>query len=89
MAVGEQLVIGKACECDVTILEDNFVSRRHARLFRSNGKLLAEDLDSSNGTCLRIRRPIVVEPGDELIVGKSVFRVEGGLPEPAVQEVVQ
>ena len=89
MAVGEQLVIGKACECDVTILEDNFVSRCHARLFRSNGELLVQDLNSSNGTCLRIRRPIAVEPGDEIIVGKSVFRVEGGLSASAVQEVVQ
>ncbi len=88
-AVGEQLVIGKAGECDLTILEDNFVSRHHARLVRSNGNLLVEDLNSSNGTCLRIRRPIVVEPGDELIVGKSVFRVEGGLSESVVQEVVQ
>lgn len=88
-AVGEQLILGKACECDLTILEDNFVSRHHARLFRLNGKLLVEDLNSSNGTCLRIRRPIVIEPGDELIVGKSVFRVEGGLSESAVQEVVQ
>jgi hypothetical protein len=89
VAVGEQLIIGKACECDLTIIEDNFVSRQHARLFRSNGRLLVQDLNSSNGTCLRIHRPVVVEPGDELIVGKSVFRVEGDPPGPGAQEVVQ
>jgi hypothetical protein len=72
---GEQFTIGQAEDCDLQLKEDGFVSRRHARLRRENDLLFLEDLGSSNGTLLRIRRPIIVEPGDEILVGTSVLRV--------------
>jgi hypothetical protein len=77
--------IGKAPDCQLAIDHDEYVSRRHARIFRSQGMLFLEDLGSSNGTFLRVRRPIVLELGDELVIGTSVFRLEevGGHSVPA------
>jgi len=56
------------------------VSRRHARIRKSNGEYTVEDLGSTNGTYLnRGRRlipgmPQAIKSGDELIVGKTFLR---------------
>ena len=42
-----------------------YLSRRHVRISQDNDLVLVEDLGSSNGTLLRIRRPIVIEPGED------------------------
>ena len=72
----DELTIGKLPECELVIPDDDFVSRRHARIFRSDGLLFLEDLGSSNGCFLRIRRPIVLEAGDEIVIGTNVLRLE-------------
>lgn len=74
--LGEETVIGKDPECDITLHDDGFVSRRHARLSHSDSTFLLEDLGSANGTLLRIRRSIMLEVGDEIVVGKTVLRLE-------------
>jgi pSer/pThr/pTyr-binding forkhead associated (FHA) protein len=57
------------------------VSRRHARIQVRDGRLLIEDLGSTNGTFvnrgprLRPGQPRSLENGDEIIVGKTVLRV--------------
>ena len=71
-----ELTIGKLTECDLVIADDDYVSRRHARLFRSDGMVYLEDMGSANGTFLRVRRPIVLEPGDEILVGTAMFQLE-------------
>jgi len=79
---GEELTMGKAPECQFAVPDDDYASRLHARIFRSDGKLFLEDLRSSNGTFLRVRRPMALEVGDEIAVGTSLVRLE----EVAVQE---
>ncbi len=74
--VGEQLIIGKDSDCDVVIAEDSYVSRRHARLRRENNLVFLDDLGSSNGTLLKICRPVIIEPGDEIMIGSTVLRLE-------------
>ena len=54
---------------------DRYVSGRHATLSFDKGKATLLDMDSSNGTWLRIRRRTPLEAGDELYVGSQVFRV--------------
>ncbi len=76
MALDVEYVVGTDEECDVTITGDSYLSRRHARLRNDGGMIFVDDLGSSNGTLLRIRRPIVIEPGDEILVGTSVLRLE-------------
>jgi FHA domain len=61
------------------VVEDPEVSRRHAVLRRSDGSVVLEDLDSTNGTFVngeRIRSPIAVAPGDEIRVGRTTLKIE-------------
>jgi FHA domain-containing protein len=61
------------------IVEDPEVSRRHAVLRRSDGSVIVEDLDSTNGTFVngeRIRSPIAVGPGDQIRVGQTTLEIE-------------
>ncbi len=72
----DELTIGKVDQCDITLPDDEFISRRHARVCCDDGLMFLEDLGSSNGTFLRVRRPISLEVGDEILVGKTVLRLE-------------
>jgi hypothetical protein len=76
----KEIVIGKAPECDLVIADDEYVSRRHARVFCRNGDVVVEDLGSSNGTCVRLRRSFALAPGDELLIGRTVFRLDQDPP---------
>jgi pSer/pThr/pTyr-binding forkhead associated (FHA) protein len=71
-----ELKIGKASDCELILTDNAYVSRKHARITRRDGQLMLEDLNSSNGTFLRINKPTKVEPGNEIIVGTTVLRVE-------------
>ena len=70
------LTVGKAPDCDLAVQDDEYLSRRHARIYQSDGVVYLEDLGSANGTYVRVRRPIVLEAGDEILVGTSVLRFE-------------
>lgn len=56
------------------------VSRRHARIWLSNGTYLIEDLGSTNGTFINRGRRLApgdrqpLKDGDEIIVGKTFLR---------------
>jgi predicted component of type VI protein secretion system len=61
------------------VVEDPEVSRRHAVLRRSDGSVIVEDLDSTNGTFVngeRIQSPIAVGPGDQIRVGQTTLEIE-------------
>jgi serine/threonine-protein kinase len=59
---------------------DAKVSRRHARIYRSNGAYFIEDLGSTNGTYVNRGRRLLpgnsqtLSDGDEVIVGKTFLR---------------
>ncbi|MDH3402658.1 MAG: SpoIIE family protein phosphatase [Acidobacteriota bacterium] len=75
---GEELVIGRGTDCDVTIA-DSFLSRRHARLFKDGDSWRLEDLGSRNGTFLsgvRVEGPMPIAAGDEIALSSSVVRIE-------------
>jgi pSer/pThr/pTyr-binding forkhead associated (FHA) protein len=74
--IDTELVIGKTNECDINLTDDDFASRIHASVKVQDGTVVVEDLDSSNGTCVRLRRSFILEPDDELIVGHTTFRLE-------------
>ena len=59
---------------------DQEISRQHARVVQRGGYYWIEDVGSSNGTFvngLRIFSPQVLQPGDEIRLGRTVLRVEG------------
>lgn len=74
--VSGPVLVGRARDCQVR-LEDNGLSRRHARLLPTNEGLQVEDLGSTNGTTLngkRIQRG-TARPGDEIAFDGRRFSV--------------
>jgi hypothetical protein len=69
------LVLGRE-EGDVTVPDDEFMSRRHAAVRRATPKPKLEDLTSSNGTFIRVRGDHVLRQGDLLRLGDQLLRVE-------------
>jgi hypothetical protein len=75
--VGIEATLGRATGCSIAI-DDDFVSQLHARVFRSDGALVVEDLGSTNGTFLNGRKvggPRPMQPGDRLKVGDTVLEL--------------
>jgi pSer/pThr/pTyr-binding forkhead associated (FHA) protein len=65
------LLIGRLPECDV-YLQDNLVSRMHARISVQEGGVVLEDLHSSNGVYvngLRIAHNVALREGDRILIG--------------------
>ncbi len=69
------LVLGRE-EGDVTFPDDEFMSRRHAAVRRATPHPKLEDLNSSNGTFIRLRAEHVLDAGDLLRLGDQLLRVE-------------
>jgi pSer/pThr/pTyr-binding forkhead associated (FHA) protein len=70
-------VIGRNPECAL-VLDDDFASGRHARVFHRDGAWFVEDLGSTNGTWLgtaRLTEPTRVEAGSTLRIGKTVIEL--------------
>ncbi len=61
---------------DVVFNEDGFVSGAHAKISTRDGRYFLADLDSTNGTYLRIKGEGLVAPGDLLLLGQQLFKVE-------------
>jgi pSer/pThr/pTyr-binding forkhead associated (FHA) protein len=72
------VLIGRAPECTL-VLEDDYASNRHARLFYRDGVWMVEDLGSTNGTFLgrnRVEQPTPVEPGGAAVrIGRTVMEL--------------
>ncbi|MBH24746.1 MAG: hypothetical protein CMH57_09905 [Myxococcales bacterium] len=60
---------------DITFSEDGFVSGRHAQLMHTAGKSYLKDLNSSNGTYIRLTAPRRLREGDLLLLGQQVVRL--------------
>ncbi len=78
---GESTVIGRHPDCDVQ-LNVEAVSRRHARIRKSERSLLIEDLDSRNGTHVNgmpITAPVPLEDGSYVQLCDYVFLFQGGV----------
>jgi pSer/pThr/pTyr-binding forkhead associated (FHA) protein len=74
---GQAMTIGRNAESD-WIVDLPSISGRHARLTRSQGLILLEDLGSTNGTFVngqRIDGAVAVAPGDRIGLGSHTFRL--------------
>jgi pSer/pThr/pTyr-binding forkhead associated (FHA) protein len=76
-----EAILGRTRECSIQI-PDEKSSRRHARIWPSDGGWMIEDLASANGTRLNgkalINGPATLKPGDKISICKVdlVFRLE-------------
>lgn len=82
LSLTEPLELGR--DCDGLLLADTMSSRRHAILTPHDDGVLIEDLQSSNGTWVngtRITEPMLINPGDDVLVGATVVVVQPLTPE--------
>lgn len=72
------ILIGRAPSCTL-VLDDDYSSQRHARLYHQGGQWYVEDLGSTNGTFVgrdRVTEPTPVGPGSQLRVGQSTLELQ-------------
>ena len=75
--LGDEFIVGRADKCHL-ILEDNYVSQIHARIFAKGESFMVEDLGSTNGTYLNrqtVDAPIELRRGDRVKIGKTVLEM--------------
>jgi Inner membrane component of T3SS, cytoplasmic domain len=73
----QQITIGRANDATL-VLNDDYASSRHARLFPQDGQWIVEDLGSTNGTYLdrqKVTTPTPVPPGVPIRIGKTVLEL--------------
>lgn len=62
---------------DILFADDGYVSGLHCRVApEGDGNVYLTDVGSSNGTFARLSREHVLKPGDILLMGQQLFRVE-------------
>ena len=71
----QEVTIGRETG-DIVFKDDGFVSGTHARISFENGKVILSDLNSSNGTFLRIRGDHQIADGERVLMGQQLFRLE-------------
>ena len=70
-------LIGRNPECSL-VLDDDFASGRHARIFAEGSSWYVEDLGSTNGTFLgsqQVTGPVQVNVGSAVRVGRTVLEL--------------
>ena len=82
----DNVIIGREEDCDI-VLPSRQVSRNHARIRRSGGRHILEDLGSKNGTFVNgqeLTEPYTLQDGDEIQVALSfkLFFVDAGATVP-------
>lgn len=72
------VLIGRSPDCQL-LLEDDYVSTKHARIVVTATGYQVEDLGSTNGTFVnnqRVSTPTDFGPGDTLRIGRTLMSVE-------------
>jgi len=73
----KQVVIGRSSDLDMVLVED-MVSRKHAKISCHDGRVLIEDLGSTNGTFVngeKIAKAARLKEGDRILIGTSILKL--------------
>jgi pSer/pThr/pTyr-binding forkhead associated (FHA) protein len=73
-----QITIGRAPDSTL-VIDDDYASSRHARIYPAEGAWVVEDLGSTNGTWIdrtRITAPTVLPVGAPLRVGRTTLQIQ-------------
>ena len=78
-SIGQELVVGRAATCNISVPDDTFASQLHARVYVADGATWVEDLASTNGTHMngaKLGAPVPLSIGDRLQVGSTIFEAQ-------------
>ena len=73
----QQITMGRANDATL-VLNDDYASTHHARIFPQDGQWVVEDLGSTNGTYLdrqKVTRPTPVPVGVPIRIGKTALEL--------------
>ena len=73
-----QVTIGRAPDSTL-VIDDDYASSRHARVYPGDDGWIVEDLGSTNGTWIdrtRITSPTVLPPGVPLRIGRTTLQLQ-------------
>ncbi len=71
---GDDVILG--AEGGVPLTGEVFCHPREGVFRFKDGELFLEDLEGGNGIFIRIRRPVELEIGDEVVIGDQLLRIE-------------
>jgi hypothetical protein len=78
-SITDEVTIGRAAGCTVSIPDDTFLSQLHARVFRDRGEAYVEDLGSTNGSFLngnKLALALQIRKGDRIQIGNTVLEAQ-------------
>ncbi|MFO0680772.1 MAG: GGDEF domain-containing protein [Sandaracinus sp.] len=87
---GEPCVIGRSSKCDVQVDQES-VSRNHARITKGSSGYSIADLGSTNGTYVNdeLVEQAMLRDGDQLKIGRTIFKfIVGGNVESVYYEEI-
>lgn len=71
------MTIGRGAGCHL-VLDDTYLSQRHAQVSPGDGGVVIEDLGSTNGTYINqqlVTAPVLGRPGDRIQFGGVVMEI--------------
>lgn len=75
---GQPLWIGGSARADIRLSGDEYASGIHAKVTAETNGLLVNDENSTNGTYLKLVGPQRLLPGELVLFGRTLMRVEKG-----------
>lgn len=79
LALGASAILIGRAPGSTLVLDDDYCSNRHARIFPQDGRWWVEDLGSRNGTYLgaaQVTDPVPVETGVPIRLGQTVIELQ-------------
>jgi len=73
--VGDGVVIGRRTG-DITFPHDDYMSGRHAKIEKQGSRYILSDEGSRNGIFIKIDKEVEIRSGDQILIGKQLFRFE-------------
>jgi adenylate cyclase len=87
----EPIMLGRAPRQGLSVPWDPLISREHAHLILTDGKLSVRELETARNPILLFGRPakqFLLEPLGEFVIGETRFRFEMREPSPAERQTV-
>ena len=72
---GRTVTVGRAGTNQI-VIKDERCSRNHIEVFLNRGEWTLRDLDSRNGTFIRVKGERELTHGDYVFIGRKLLRVE-------------